>query len=499
MRFSVFVGYGSLVVRFFSALLFTVFIVRYMSPEDFSVWVFGFSILPLVSMGYDLWGWAFARRYVLGVKNSLASGILLNLVYMIISSLALYIAAIYLGGSMGSSYSYLALFIINNVFNGLSSIASNLGNLLRPDVSMSSLIIFELSRVSLAYVFVRLLGMGLSGAILSPAIASALSSLYIISVLRRSGLITLQWSGVFGEISVLLRMSVIGSINSVAGFLWNIDRVLMTLVARYGEAVSYLGVAYSLRGIVSQITSVPAIVAYAKLLREEKYLPRDLIYMTLVISAPVLIYSITLSKPLVTLLNPYYVDMYRVVFLVMIDGFLSGLASIFIGILYGVERRDLEARAIRDLMRTSIGRIQIMNLSRASLFALGSLVYSLLIRLDLVCQDPLEVVVVISLLLMILTTSYLVILLREVVSKKSLGVDLREMINIFVSALLSNLFLVATGAWGIEILSITRDLVRVIIPLTASLGIYLIILYALSSWFRGFAKDLVKYLLEKYF
>jgi len=70
-RFSVLLGYSSLVIRFVSSLLFSIIVVRSLSPQDFSVWVFGFSILPILSIGYDLWGWAYARRHVLGVRSSI--------------------------------------------------------------------------------------------------------------------------------------------------------------------------------------------------------------------------------------------------------------------------------------------------------------------------------------------------------------------------------------------------------------------------------------------
>jgi len=497
VRFSILVGYISFTVRFFSAFLFTVFVVRYLSPQEFSVWVFGFSILPIVSMGYDLWGWAFARRYALGIKSSLSAAIILNLAYMFISSLALFFTSIYAVGYLGDPYRYLLVFIVNNVFNALSSLSGNLANVLRPDIGMSSMTVFELSRVLIAYVLVRVLGTGIIGAILSPALASAVSSLYVFYMLWRSNLIILSTHKVSSEIKTLLKMSILGLVDAVSRFLWNSDRVFLTIIAKATEAVSFLGVSYSLRGIISQVTSVPASVAYAKLLEEIRYSPRDVIYMIFLISSPVLIYSIVLSKPLVTLLNPVYSEMSLIVFLIMIDGFLLGLANVFTSILYGLERRDLEARTIKDLFKTSIGRIQVINFSRALLFGAGVLIYSIAISTGLVGSPPIQAVIVISLLLLISTTSYLAYVVKGVMSQRSLETDLREILYMLFSATLSSTVFMATNAWRIEILSITRDLPPIIMSSTAALVIYTLILYLVSRWFRDFLRSILRYMFMK--
>ncbi|MGC9148774.1 MAG: hypothetical protein ACP5GI_04970 [Sulfolobales archaeon] len=497
VRFSILVGYISFTVRFFSAFLFTVFVVRYLSPQEFSVWVFGFSILPIVSMGYDLWGWAFARRYALGIKSSLSAAIILNLAYMFISSLALFFTSIYAVGYLGDPYRYLLVFIVNNVFNALSSLSGNLANVLRPDIGMSSMTVFELSRVLIAYVLVRVLGTGIIGAILSPALASAVSSLYVFYMLWRSNLIILSTHKVSSEIKTLLKMSILGLVDAVSRFLWNSDRVFLTIIAKATEAVSFLGVSYSLRGIISQVTSVPASVAYAKLLEEIRYSPRDVIYMIFLISSPVLIYSIVLSKPLVTLLNPVYSEMSSIVFLIMIDGFLSGLANVFTSIVYGLERRDLEAKTIKDLFKTSIGRIQVINFSRAILFGVGVLIYSMAIYASLLSTSPIQAIVVVSLLLLLPTSSYLTYVVKEVVSQRSLDIDLREISYMLFSALLSSIVFVATSAWRIEILSITRDVPPLIVLTIVALTIYIVILYFLSRWLRDFLSSILKYISAK--
>ncbi len=496
VRFSIIVGYSSLLIRFFSAFLFTILVVRYLSPQEFAVWIFGFSILPIISIGYDLWGWAFARRYALGIRSSLVAATILNIVYMIFSSLTLFFASIYIEDLLGGVYRYLLLFIVNNIFNALVSIAVNLANVLRPDIGLSSTTVFELSRVMIAFVLVRILGTGISGAIVSPALASLISSTFIFYLLSRNNQLIISTKGIIKEIKILLKMSVIGLIDSLARFLWNSDRFFMTLVAKATQAVSYLGVAYSIRGIVAQVSSTPASVVYAKLLEEIRYSPRDVIYMVFLFSSPVLIFSIVLSKPLVSLLNPYYVEMSSVIFLVVIEGFLSGLANVFTGIIYGLERRDLVAKSLRELIETSIGRIQLINFSRALIFGLATFIYSIIIfmKLKLVNVSATQVVVVISLLLLILTLSYISYLTKELSMHRSLEIDFREIIYMLISASISSLIFIATGAWEIEILSITRDTPILFTLSIISLLIYASILYILSRWFRELIHTLLKYL-----
>jgi len=493
-RFSVLLGYSSLVIRFVSSLLFSIIVVRSLSPQDFSVWVFGFSILPILSIGYDLWGWAYARRHVLGVRSSLFSGAILNIFYAIISSIIMFILTIFISMYLGSQYLSLIFFVVNVSTNALSSYASYVTSVLRPDISASSSMVFEIMRVLIAYIMIRVLNTGLGGAIISPAIASVISSTYSLYMLKRSGLLIFSRQDLLREISILLKMSLAGLVNSIGSFLWNSDRIFLTIISRAEEAVSFLGISYSLRGILSQITSTPSSVIYAKLLEESKSPTKDLLMITFSFSIPSLFIMIVMSKSFISILNPYYISISDIISISLLDGFISGIAGVFVSIALGVERRDLYIESAKDLFKTSIGRIYLANLTRAGIFSISSLIYSLLIYKKILSGSPEETVLIISLLLLIPSISYLIFTFREAVEKRSIEISRKDLFDITLSSIISSLYLVMSGANNLIIRSVWKDLSILLFHLGVSAIIYIISLYILSKWFRDFIKTILRYL-----
>ncbi|MEM1633315.1 MAG: hypothetical protein QXE68_03730 [Sulfolobales archaeon] len=495
---SIVLGYVSLIIRFLSSLLFSIIVVRSLSSSEFSVWVFGFSILPLFSMGYDFWGWIYARRYALGIRSALYAGVILNVVYAVLSSSILLLLSGYLLGYLGSQYIYLSLFVFNLSLSALASFASYTSSTLRPDIFLSSSLVFELSRVATAAILIRALKMGLSGAILSPAIASLISSLYIIILLRRSGLLKFYLDHVWREIINTLRMSVAGVAGSIASVMWNLDRIFLTIISKSYEAVSYLGVGYSLRGIIIQLTSVPSTAIYAKLLEDSKYPLKDLTMLTLSISIPSLAIMILLSKPLISLLNPLYINAFMITSIMIFEGFISSLSSLMISIATGIDRRDLQAENLRGFLSSSIARVRIANFIRATVFSITSLAYSITLSLRILPEDPLLSMLIISLLLLILSTSYMFFSLSEMRKYVRIGLKLGDLIPIIISSTMAILYLSLVKAYDIVILSVWRDLPILLIHGLIALGIYILALYILSDWFRYFIRRYVLTLVQKF-
>lgn len=492
---SILLGYVSLLVRFVSAFIFSVVVIRSLSPDDFSVWVFGFSILSLFSVGYDLWGWVFARRYALGVLSSLYAGMILNTVYAVSSSILLLALSEYLYSYLGSQFIYISLFVFNLSLNALVSLASYTSSTLRPDVYLSSALVFEISRVTVAYIMIRVARLGLEGAILSPALASIISSLYILYLLQRSNLLHIEKRDLWRETKNILKISVAGLVGSVANTLWNLDRILLTIIARVFETVSFLGVGYSLRNIISQITSIPATTAYAKLLEDREYPVRNILMISLVISIPSLGIMMVLVKPLVSLLNPAYISASNIVAIMLVDGFIVSLANLFISIATGFDRRDLYIQSLRELFETSVARVRVANMIRAFIFALSSLIYSLGVYIGLIPRDPLKIMLFVVVTLLVLSISYLIFSVREMLRFVRIDLRKRDLYPIIVSLTPALLYLILTRSYDIVISSVWRDLSLLVFHTIISLGIYVLILYATSDWFRYFLRRYLRYLL----
>jgi O-antigen/teichoic acid export membrane protein len=170
----------------FTGLAFTVMVTRSLTVNDFGLWsmisqYIAYTAIPLSSIA-SFW---IVRYVARGFKQAPSSGVFFATILSFIG-LPLYSAVALWASASFSQPLYFILLAIPQVvtyilLGALSSIATGIS----PEQIGVSSIIFETSKVALAYVLVRLLGRGLEGAIISVVLAQLIQMGYLLTIFRK--------------------------------------------------------------------------------------------------------------------------------------------------------------------------------------------------------------------------------------------------------------------------------------------------------------------------
>lgn len=170
----------------FTGLAFTVIVTRSLTVNEFGLWsmisqYIAYTAIPLSSIA-SFW---IVRYVARGFKQAPSSGVFFAIILSFIG-LPLYLAVAIWAGVAFSQPLYFIILAIPQVvtyilLGALSSIATGIS----PEQIGVSSIIFESSKVVLAYVLVRLMSRGLEGAIISVILAQLIQMGYLLTVFRR--------------------------------------------------------------------------------------------------------------------------------------------------------------------------------------------------------------------------------------------------------------------------------------------------------------------------
>ena len=170
----------------FTGLAFTVIVTRSLTVNEFGLWsmisqYIAYTAIPLSSIA-SFW---IVRYVARGFKQAPSSGILFATILSLIG-LPLYSAVALWAGISFSQPLYFITFatpqVVTYILLGtLSSIATGIS----PEQIGISSIIFETSKVTSAYILVRLLNRGLEGAIISVILAQLIQMIYLLTVFRK--------------------------------------------------------------------------------------------------------------------------------------------------------------------------------------------------------------------------------------------------------------------------------------------------------------------------
>ncbi|MEM2396488.1 MAG: hypothetical protein QXN54_08405 [Nitrososphaerota archaeon] len=358
------VYFVSNIYSLFTGLAFTVIVTRSLTVSDFGFWTMisqylAYTAIPLSSIA-SFW---IVRYVARGFKQAIKSGLLFGLIFSSIG-LSLYLLVAFLANTYFSqpitilvlaapqAVTYVILGALNSAITGFSPI----------HIGISSAV-FETSKVILAYHFVRVLNLGLVGAIISVMMAQVIQLIYLLFILHGSikqGMVDrslikkwfrLSWlpvyelfSGVIGGLDVLIARTIFSAdaligIKNVAGIAGSFPR--------YASSLSLSLYPRSLRTLKNE--------------EWQRDLEESLRFMSL-IAIPISFGNIALMDLILTIFGKDYGGAYLAGIMMSIVFLIGLLNSVIEPVIRGGETTDLKDEAsLKEYLKSRLFKLITVN------------------------------------------------------------------------------------------------------------------------------------------
>ncbi len=496
VRYSSILNYLAQMYRTLVAIAFAVVVARRLSVAEYGLWVTIMSIYGSFWAPTTVWRWWGSRFFARGVRGSAESVLALNTVYAPIMCLLLGITGYLYSIRIGWGFQYFLAIIIMVPLDVINLYLISMLSVTKPEAIGYSVIIYETSRLTYAFILVAIMKLALLGAVLSPilALATALTT-YTLRVGIRCGIplrprvsreLVIKWfKGAY--------IPVIGSLNA---FLMNLDKALLTAVTGVTKASAFLGVASIPRSVIIRAAGAISTSIYAKLLRSPSSRDvEDVIRIVLLIGIGELAIIVTLAKAVMSLLNPAYAVAPYLIIIMCIESFILMLGGVFGSVATGTERADVYEDPSR-LTKTPLFKVPLVALVR-TLVALGvatGLTTYLVITNSPIVKEPQLLALVYASSWLATAPAYLVNAYLWARRKMMFKFPLRELVAFSIAGLGASLVLVLLKANEVVVKHFWSDLPQLVTAFIASVATYLLISLALSPWLRKFLRTGVKYL-----
>lgn len=350
LRYAGYVAFAAQILSVFTGLLFTTMIARRLSPAEYGVWqlIYAFAwyfAFPSIVVRY----WVI--RYESRKIRTGRTGLLLNLVLSAIL-ISLYIgSSVLVSSATGVEFPYLLaaggmifLIYILDPLIGLS-------RAIKPQTHFYAYIVFHVSRVLVGALLIVFLRMGLGGTIASVILAYIVYDCFLLLSFRE------HLGGRFNRklASRIVRNSWVPLYDSMAKTALTLDSVLIPLAVGSTLPLAFYKASFTIATVVGY-TEFLAVALYPKLLGGGgKADIEEALEMVLRFGIPMWVGIVLLAKPLLSLLNPVYVDVWPVVWFIASASLLRTISRVYNMILKGTETVELkEDVSFRDIVKSRL-------------------------------------------------------------------------------------------------------------------------------------------------
>jgi len=342
LHYSGFIIFAAKLLTVATGMGFTLLITRTVSQEEYGYWGTLNIILPyftLLSTAFPFWVMRFVARDKEGATRT---GILANTTIGAIATLV-YIALFPLvvpAYGLGNYLTFYFVASINIIEAYLIAILEACLQARRPQFVGYGLLIGEVIKILLAYVFIVILRLSLLGVVSSIAIAFAVKVTFYIKTVWKE----LQGRIVFGYITEWMKGSTLNIMNIVGD---RVAAIIFLILPIYGTeiAASYYWAAAPIANIIAY-SSFLAFALYPKILAENKLEEATMsLRLVLMFSIPMTVALITIpTSYLLILKENVYIDATPVLMILAIDAFILTISSTFGSVLFGIEKVDEKAK-----------------------------------------------------------------------------------------------------------------------------------------------------------
>ncbi len=493
VRYSTLINYVSFLYRFVVSIGYTTIVVRSLSVLDYGVFTSFIAFIALFTPVIYTWSMWSYRSYARRTDPDLVgTSVALSLMYSMIGAglSASFIAmipffhAILIPSIIMAAVSTLSLIL----YNSLSFILSA-----RKPYAIGYIgLITETTRFTAAYVFVRIMGMGLIGALMSVAVTYLVQFSFLLLFVEYYGLGRIKLVFSRKKLILIIKNSFIPVMRMITIQLKSSgERLLTGLVTLSPIYPAYFGVSYVSRRILSQSTNAFTRPISSRLLaspsrRDVEDVLRILTILSLFMGGVLIIYS----KTALSIFKPAYVDAYPLMSLYAILSVLEVYLNYFSVIGTALDKSDMYYAGL-DLRKSILYKnTRDYFVGTTTYFILASTLFTTVVftlKLNPVIAllpFPLSAVIIYALL----TIEYY----RRSRSLLEYSIPWREVSASITGVAAIYIYAMLTRQNELIVKSITRQIIQVVYVFTMPLIVYVTVVLLLSPWTRRFIKSAIE-------
>jgi O-antigen/teichoic acid export membrane protein len=488
LRLSGAMAFMSNVISYLTGLIFTVFITRKLSENDFGVWALMGTFISYSLIPFNLvTGWI-SRDAARG-KKVLESAATL---FALLTPLSIIIYTLAALGS-ATTINYSPQIMILGLIVLIPYILLTLGTAVQSGYAPQNLgiarIIFETAKVIIAFYLVVTLRLGLVGALLTLSIAYLIQASFLLQKSRP----LLQKQAKKELIMKWLRGAPINLVSTLSGALGAMDVVLMGLITASAITVGYWQAAVTASALVTS-THVLMIGLGPRLISggSQKDLDAALNF-GMMIAIPVLFGFIVLSKDILWILRPTYSEAWIAASILALRGVIEALGGISSTAIAAKDEFDSRDNiSIKDFIKSKIFLLNKIGLILAS-FYIVAVACSLIIAQNM-DKNTIEIITIIATLSLTITTISTLITIHLMGKITALKLTYRPLLKYIGSSCI-----MATIVYFLRTLlkhpsNILSAVGAVFLLTIIGALIYGLVLYFTSSEFRSYLKEAYSYI-----
>lgn len=485
VRYSTIINYISQIYRLIIAVAFTIIATRKLSVEEYGLYTTILGVLSSILMYYDIWGYWSRRFYARGKKTICSTVIILNLMYVPIAMLIMFVIGLYYNYILGNCLIFFLLVLPRIVIAAFNRYFRSISASSRPYIIGKVNMVYESIRIILAYIFVAILLWRLTGILLSIVIASLVSTISHFLLLNYYGLKIPRPKINLYDLKILLFNSYIPLISSLYIFLSHVEKPILTAITASTIVTAYLGVSYIPRNVILQGGYAFTSGLYARLLRSpSKKDIEDILRICIFVNIGVSFLLFALSTSILSLFRTEYIKARILFVLFIIESLFITASSIFTAIATSREERDLYVYG-KELMKTPLFKIPLIRLIRGVFsIIVGSLAVYALFTMGI--KDPILLALPYPLAWFISSIPYTIYTYKQAIKKSHFSIPWRDLLIALFAGSISALSLHLLNYDKLIIRSFWNDLPELFIAACLGISLYTIIIYSLSPWVREF-------------
>lgn len=339
-----------------SGLVFTLLLARNMTQQEYGIWANIFDLVGyflLFNGLFPFWTLRFVARRKEGAAKT---GLLANLIVFLASTTIYIVLAPSLTHAFSISGQYVPLYLIASFQIVNMHLIATLESILRarkPETIGYGLLIEEICKVALAYLFIVRLQQLFLGALLSLIISSSVQILYYLRLTSKDLREKIQWTCV----KEWIKGSTANIYNAVGSQMATLPIILLFLLGGQAARGNYQA-ASTFSNMIAYSLSL-SFALYPKLLAESNMKDVTLSLKTMLMFAiPLTTIVLSIPQSLLIILNIHYSEATPVLLLLATDAFVLLISQFYTSVILGTERLDEEAKIpLRKLLKSKIMKV----------------------------------------------------------------------------------------------------------------------------------------------
>ena len=340
VTYSGLVGLAVSIIGLLSSTLFIIIVTRQLTPEDFGLWTLIGPLLVYVVFVEPVISFWTTRQIARGEevgKTALFSSGLFSLGGIFAYSMII----IFVSASLNVDLNVLLLSSVMVpllfVNHSLTAICGGF----KPQASSYGVLMFQISKVPIGFLFVYFMELGIEGAIITVILAELIRFVVVI-IMAREKIIGKVKSKV---IKFWLGKSWLTLYQNASALLLNFDVLVFSLITGSLSGLAFWGAAKAVSSRIGQL-GILSQGLYPKLLAKgKKEFAEENLKILMYFAIPFLGGAILFSKPILYVLNPLYVEAVYVVIILSIRSILVLFTKVTFRIMLGYEQVDLDIHA----------------------------------------------------------------------------------------------------------------------------------------------------------